>query len=196
MNLQARTVAILTKPADEWRVIASEPADVASLLREYAAPLSGLSAVCRFIGLTLVGVGVPLLGTYRIGVLRGLSMAIVTWVFALVGAWLSAVVVEKLAPNFKSHGSTVDALKLVVYAMTPIWLAGVLALVPQLLPLTMLAALYSIYLFYLGLPVVMSTPADQVVPYMVVAALVIIVISLVLGAFAGVAIGVSGMGIL
>ena len=182
MDLQARVTAILTKPADEWRVIAGESADVSSLLRDYAAPLSAVPAVCRFIGLSIVGVSLPVLGTtYRTGLLRGLSFAIVSWVFGLIGAWLSAVVIEKLAPNFQSRGGTVQALKLVVYSMTPVWVAGVHAILPPLTPLSILGALYAVYIFYLGLPVMMATPADKVIPYMVVAAVLIIVLSVVLG---------------
>ena len=83
------------------------------------------------------------------------------------------------------------ALKLVVYSMTPVWLAGVLNLVPVLAILTVVVALYAVYVFYLGLPVLMSTPADKVVPYMLVSALVIIVLSVALGAVAA---ALTGMG--
>jgi hypothetical protein len=94
------------------------------------------------------------------------------------------VVIEKLAPTFQSRGDTAQALKLVVYSMTPVWIAGVLNLVPLLAVLGIIAALYAIYLFYLGLPVIMATPADKVIPYMVVSALVIILVSFILGSIA------------
>ena len=81
-------------------------------------------------------------GAIRVGVVRGFANAVVTWVFALVGAWIAAIVIEKLAPTFQSKGSTAQALKLVVYSMTPVWVAGVLYLVPQLGPLVVIAALY------------------------------------------------------
>ena len=81
--------------------------------------------------------------------------------------------------------------RLVVYAMTPVWVAGVLNLVPALAFLGIIAGLYAIYLFYLGLPVLMGTPADKVIPYMVVSALVIIVVSVVLGSIAA---GIAGVG--
>ena len=185
MSLQTRVVAILTKPAEEWRTIAAESATVESLMRDYAAPLAAIPAVCQFIGMTLVGVPTPILGTIRIGIVRGLVGAILAWVFALVGAWVAAVVIEKLAPTFLSRGDTAQALKLVVYAMTPVWIAGVLNLVPLLAVLGIIAALYAVYLFYLGLPVIMATPADKVIPYMLVSALVIIVVSVILGSIAG-----------
>lgn len=196
MPLQTRVTGILTKPADEWPLIAAETIEPAALMRDYAAPLAAIPAVCRWIGLSIVGISLPFLGTYRIGTVRGAANAIVSWVFALVGAWLAAMVVEKLAPTFQSRGSFVQALKLVVYAMTPVWIAGVLNLIPALAVLGILAALDSVYIFYLGLPVMMATPPDKVVPYMVVSALVIIVLSVVLGLVAAAFSGVSGYGVI
>ena len=180
-QLMARASNIVMKPAAEWPVIAAEQADVASLLRDYAAPLAAIPAICQWIGMSVVGMPSLLGATYRVGIVRGFVGACVMWVMGLVGAYIAAIVVEKLAPTFNSRGSTVQALKLVVYASTPVWVAGVLNLVPALTPLTIIAALYAIYLFYFGLPVLMSTPADKVIPYMLVAALVIIVVSIVLG---------------
>ena len=191
MSLQTRVVAILTKPAEEWRTIAAETATLEGLMRGYAAPLAAIPAVAQFIGLSLIGVTVPFAGTIRIGIVRSFANAVVSWVFALVGAWIAAVVVEKLAPTFQSKGDTTQALKLVVYSMTPVWIAGVLNLVPVLAVLTIFAALYAVYLFYLGLPTIMSTPSDKVIPYMVVSALVIIVVSVVLGAITGAMFGIG-----
>ena len=139
-----------------------------------------------------VGVSLPFVGTFRVGIVRGLAGAIVSWVMALVGAYLAAVVIEKLAPRFQSSGSTVQALKLVVYAFTPVWVAGVLNLIPALSALTLLAALYAVYLFYLGLPALMNTPSDKVFPYMLVSAVAIILVSLVLGLLTTTMVGVSG----
>ena len=190
-SLQTRVVNVLTKPADEWRVIASEPATVEGLMRNYAAPLAAIPAIGIFIGSTIVGISVPLLGTIRYGIVRGLVSACLAFVMALVGVWINAVVVEKLAPTFQSRGGTIQALKLVVYAMTPVWIAGILNLIPALGLLGIVAGLYAIYLFYLGVPVLMETPADKVIPYMVVSALVIIVVSVVLGSIAA---GIAGVG--
>ena len=191
MALQQRVIGILTRPADEWRVIQSEPATVEGLVRNYAAPLAAIPAICRFIGFSLLGFSVPFFGAVRIGIVRSFVGAVVSWVLVLVGAWIAAIVIEKLAPTFKSQGSTAQALKLVVCSMTPVWVAGVLNLVPWLSVLTVIAALYSVYLFYLGLPIIMGTPSDKVIPYMLVSAFVIIVVSSILSAITG---SVAGIG--
>ena len=176
-QLTTRVTNILKQPAQEWPVIAAEPADVASLMSGYAAPLAAIPAVCSWIGMSFVGFG---FGIWR-GLISGLVAAILSWVFALVGAYVGAFVIEKLAPTFKSSGGIIQALKLVVYASTPVWVAGVLNLIPVLSPLIIIAALYAIYLFYLGLPAVMKTPSDQVIPYMIVSAIVMFVIMICLG---------------
>jgi Yip1 domain len=191
-NLVARATNILKQPAAEWPLIAAEPADAATLMQGYAAPLAAIPPICRWIGFSAIGMTVPYLGTYRVGVVRGLANAIVSWVLALVGVYVAAVVIEKLAPTFKSTGGTIQALKLVVYASTPVWVAGVLDLVPALSPLIVVAALYAVYLFYLGLPSLMRTPSDQVIPYMIVSALVVIVVTVCLAVVTGVIAGVGG----
>ena len=180
-NLQERVKAILTNPKTEWAAIAAEPDDVAAIYRDYIVYLAAIPAVSMFLGLTIIGI--PLFGRFGIGTALGAALA--AYASALVAPFIAALVLEKLAPNFRSSGSTAQALKLVAYASTPVWVAGVFYLVLVLAPLALFAALYAVYLFYLGVPVLMKTPPDKVVPFMVVAALVIIVLNVVLRAIVG-----------
>ena len=196
MDLKTRATNILTKPAAEWPVIAAESTTPMDLIKSYAAPLSAIPAICTFIGFSIVGVTLPFTGTFRAPFMSGLSGAIVGFVLGLVAIYVSAIIIEKLAPTFQSRGDTTQAMKLVVFASTPMWLAGILAIIPALSLLRILAGLYAIYLFYLGLPPVMHTPQDKVIPYMLVAAVVIIVISICIGFVTAAIGGASGyMGI-
>jgi hypothetical protein len=193
MDLKTRATNILTRPAAEWPVIATETTAPTDLITSYAAPLSAIPAICGFIGFSIVGMSIPFVGTtVRTGILSGLTSAVVQFVLGLVGIYVSAIIIEKLAPTFQSRGDTTQAMKLVVFASTPIWIGGVLRLIPALGVLVILAALYAIYLFYLGLPSVMHTPADKVIPYMVVAAIVIIVVNLCFGFIVAAVTGAGG----
>ena len=182
MNLQGRVINILTKPKQEWPVFSAEATDVATLYKEYIAPLAAIPAICGFLGMTIIGVSLPFVGTIRTSMGSGLTSLIMRYLLSLVGVYLAAFIIDKLAPNFQSTPGIVHALKMVAYASTASWVAGVLLFFPVLSPLAILAGLYGIYLFYLGLPVVMKTPPDKVIAYMVVSAVIIIVISLVIGA--------------
>ena len=176
MNLQTRVVNILTKPASEWPVIAAEPSDVNGLYRNYIVLLAAIPAVCTFLGLMVIGV--PFFGSY--GFSAALVAGIMSYVSTLASVYIAALIIEKLAPNFDSTGDTAQALKLVAYASTPVWIAGVLHLVPLLGILTILALIYAIYIFYLGVAPVMKTPNDKVLPYMVVSAVVVVVVTVCL----------------
>ena len=193
MNLQTRVINILSKPTQEWPVIASESTDVAALYKEYIIPLAAIPAICGFLGMTLIGVTVPLVGQLRTPMVSGLAGMIVGYVLSLVGMFLAAFIVDKLAPSFQSSGGIVQALKMVAFSSTPSWVAGVLQLVPLLGALALLAALYGVYLFYLGLPSVMKTPPDKVIPYMVVSVVVIIVIFVVTASISGIFMSASRM---
>lgn len=179
-SLQTRVMNILKSPTTEWPVIAAESTDVGRLYREYIMILSAIPVIATFIAYSVIGVTVPFTGMYRRSMMGGISLMVVSYVMGLIGVYVCAVIIEWLAPKFKSSGTRLDALKLVAYASTPVWVAGILNILPLLGVLGLLAALYAIYLFYLGLPVMMKTPADQVVIFMIVAALVMLVVGLVM----------------
>jgi hypothetical protein len=175
-DLRTRVKGILTNPRAEWLAIAVEPDDVAAIYRNYIVILAAIPAISIFLGLTIFGV--PLFGRY--GISTSLGAAVAMYISSLVTPFIAAVVLTKLATRFESSGGTARALKLVAYASTSVWVAGVCYLLLLLAPLAMIATLYSIYLIYLGMPVLMKTPPDKVVPFMVVAALVIVVLNVVL----------------
>lgn len=182
MNLPARVKNILMTPSAEWPVIAAEPADVTSIYVNYVLILAAIPAVCLFIGVGLITA--PFVGGLGIG--AALAGGVMNYVSTIVGVFVAAFVIQQLAPTFGSQGDTAQALKLVAYSYTPMWIAGVLYLIIFLAPIAIVAVLYGVYLFYIGLPVVMKTPSDKIIPYMLVSAVVIIVVQLVLRLLLGV----------
>jgi Yip1 domain len=191
MNLQTRVINILTKPKQEWPVIASESTDVVTLYKEYIVLLAAIPAICGFLGMTVLGVTLPFVGPVGISMASAVTSLVSGYVLSLLGTYLAAVVIEKLAPTFHSSGGTTQALKMVAFSSTPIWVAGVLRLVPMLGTLTPLVVIYAMYLFYVGLPFVMKTPPDRVIPFMIISAIVIIVLSVVMTSVANVFTGVA-----
>ena len=93
-----------------------------------------------------------------------------------------AQVVDALAPTFNSEKHMPSALKLTAYAYTPSWVAGVFSIIPGVgAILLLLAAIYGLYLLYLGLPTMMRTPQEKVIGYLVVIVICAIVVSFVIG---------------
>lgn len=184
-SLADRVKRIITDPKNEWPVIEAEQTTIEKLYREYIIILAAIPAVAGLVANVFIG-SPGLFGWSRMSLVAGLATAVITYVLTLVGVFIGGFVVDKLAPTFDSQPNQMQALKLVAYAYTPSWVAGAATVIPVLGSLVMLVAgLYCIYVFYLGLPVMMKTPEAKVIPYMLVAAIVIIVVSVILWIGAG-----------
>jgi len=180
-GLIARVKAILLAPSATWPAIAAEPSSAGAIYRGYVAPLAAIGVVAAFIGHTVIGYSVPLLGHVRTGVVAGLGAAALGYLMSFVSVFVIAWLADSLAPTFGGQRDPLRALKLTAYSYTPAWVAGILQLIPALGVLALLAGLYGLYLLYLGLPVLMRCPKEKSAAYTIVLILCAIVVSVVIG---------------
>jgi hypothetical protein len=194
MNLIERAKAILLRPAQTWPVIDAEPATVASIYREWLLVIAAIPVVCHFIGMSFIGASTFGIG-YRTPVVTGLFMMILSYLLSLGALFLLALLVDGLAPSFGGTKSRVAAMKVVAYGVTAGSVAGVLLLVPSaLLSLVMFAAMcYGVYIFYLGLPVLMKSPRDKALGYTAVVIVIAIVAWVVVAGVLGTVVGLGMM---
>jgi hypothetical protein len=164
MKLIDRAKNILTAPRREWTVIEGETTSPADLYLGYAVPLAAIPPVARWIGMSVFGFTIPLLGSYRVSFASGFARAVVEYLLSLAGVYALALVIDWLAPRFGAQPGRTAALKVAIYSSTAAWVAGIFSLVPALSILGLLG-LYSLYLLFLGLPVVMKAPANRVFGY-------------------------------
>jgi Yip1 domain len=184
MNLVDRAKRILLSPRTEWEVIDNEPTTPAQLFTGYAMPLAAIGPIAQIIGYSLFGISVPFAGHYRVPLGSAITSALVTYVLALAGTYVLGLIIDALAPTFNGQRSQIQALKVAVYSSTASWVAGIFYLIPGLRLLTILG-LYSLYLLYLGLPVLMKSPRDKAVAYTAVVIVAAIVLFMVTGMLAG-----------
>jgi hypothetical protein len=180
MNLTERVKAILLQPAQEWAVIEGEATTVSDLYRSYIIPLAAIGPVASIIGMSIMGVSLPGVGTYRVPLMAAVGQAVVSYVMGLAGVYVLALVVDALAPSFQGTKNDLQAMKVAAYSSTAAWLAGIFILIPPLGFLQILG-LYSLYLLYLGLPMLMRTPQDKALLYTVVVIVAAVVIFAVIG---------------
>jgi hypothetical protein len=133
------------------------------------------------IGFAVFGISVPLGGTvYRVPIGSAIMSAIVTYVLTLVGVYVLSLIIDGLAPTFGGTKSPIQALKVATYSSTAAWIAGIFAIMPGLRMLGILG-LYSVYLLYVGLPVLMKVAKDRAVAYLVLVVVVEFVLMLMIG---------------
>ncbi|MFT3800230.1 MAG: Yip1 family protein [Burkholderiaceae bacterium] len=180
MALIDRVKAILLTPKTEWPVIEQEPGDIAGIYKDYLVFLVAIPALAGFIGMSIVGLGgiVPV----RVPFFSGLVNGILHYLLTLVLIYVLALIVDALAPTFGGTKNALAAFKLVAYGMTASLVAGALTIIPVLAPLAVIGSLYSLYLFYVGLPVLMKCPPEKALPYTAVLVVCAIIASVLLAA--------------
>ena len=194
-NIIARVMGIILHPKTEWEVIDGEAATVPGLYVGYAAILAVIPAVAQLVGglraTCVLGLCVQ---NNPIFVVVGV---VINYLLSLAALYGAALVIDALAPSFGGQSNRLQALKLAIYSSTAYWLAsifGALIIIPfvgLLLVLLTFAGLYSIYLFWVGLPILMKPPADKAVVYTLVSLLVVAVL---MGIAIGIGSWITGMG--
>lgn len=181
MNIIERVKKIMLQPKPEWQIIAAETTTIAELYRGYIAPLAAIGPLASIIGMSVVGISTPLIGTYRIPIGTAIAHAVVSYVLTLVGVYVLSLIINALASNFSGEKNSVQALKVAAYSSTAAWLAGIFTLIPVLAILGLLG-IYSLYLLCLGLPVLMKVPPEKALTYTVVVVISSIIIFFIIGA--------------
>jgi hypothetical protein len=188
MDIVQRAKNIMVAPKAEWAVIDAEATTIGDIYRNYLVYLAAVPAVAGFIGTSLIGQTLPLIGVYRVPVVSGLLTALLTYGLSLAGVYVLALIIERLAPTFNGVPNLISAFKLAAYSVTPAWLAGIFAILPPLAILGILG-LYSLYLFYVGLPVLMRSPPEKAMLYTVAVIIAAVVLNMLIVLVIGLLIG-------
>jgi hypothetical protein len=165
MGLVDRATNVTLRPQSEWPVIAAETNSFAGIFTGYVAPLAAIGPIALVIGLSIIGIGIPFVGTYRAPLGTSLMQGFLTFVMVLVGVAIMSVIADALAPRFGGRRDVVAALKLVGYSYTPAFIAGVLGIFPPFTFLEIFAGLWTLYVFYRGAPVLLMCAKDKALAY-------------------------------
>jgi hypothetical protein len=177
-SLIERAKNILLTPKTEWDVINQETPDTTKILTTYVVPLVAIGAIAAFIGWGLIGKSYFGYRFHSMG--WGVRYAAIALIAGVASVYLTALVVDALAPTFKSEKNFGRSFQLAAYSFTAGWVGGIFNILPSLAIIGSLVGLYGLYLLYLGLPKLKKTPQDQVTGYFVASLIVMIVASFVI----------------
>lgn len=188
-NLIDRVKNLIVTPQSEWNVIAAEQPDSAKIVIGYVLPLALLSAAAAFLGYGFIwGFATINWGIYE---------AIIVLATAILSVYISALVIDMLAPSFGAEKNFGRAVQLVAYSFTPAWIGGILNIYPPIAIVGAIFGIYGLYLLYIGMPKLKNAPADKHTGYFVVSLLVMIIVYIVLGIILSkILASVFGLGIL
>ncbi len=178
-----RAVRITTSPGTEWDEVGKESPDQIRVLAYFILPLSSIPAVCWSIGLALSGEhhvpGLDAAGWFPPLVLAGLR----TLAGCVISVGSLAFALYALAPMFVDNRDWPRAVQVAAYSSSPVFLASVVLVLPDMAFSLMIAGLHALYLLYGGVGKVLGAKPGESAEYTALAIMLFLVISTFAGAF-------------
>lgn len=157
-------------PASEWQAIRAADYSPSSVYGAHTFIMAAIPAVSGYIGTTRVGwqigTGDPVMLTtdsaLQISIAYFVAMLVGVYVLGIATRWMHATYCEESAE--KGTPSLGNCIALISYTATPVFLVGVIELFPILwlnMILGLPALAYSVYLFYVGVPSMLSVSKER-----------------------------------
>lgn len=148
---------IILNPAKEWITIKNSKEDYSTTFSHFALPYILFVSISSFI--------LFLKYTNATGAIIG---AVMYGVVFLISIYLNAIIMNELLPFFNSDKNKDFCFKLLIYSSVPEWIAFILiALVPFLGIVHIVASVYSLYLLWKGIELFNLVSAEKRIQYTV-----------------------------
>ncbi len=157
-------MGLLTQPRQEWEKIHEENESVGECYLRHVAPLALISPLAGIFGTTLIGWRIATSAPVKLTVGSAIQIGIVYYLAILFSVFIIGVLIRWMGETYGSQQTLSRCVALAGYTATPLFLVGVMQLYPVLwvnfivgLP----ALAYTVYLLYLGVPIMMEIPEER-----------------------------------
>lgn len=168
MGILQHTWGIMVSPSTEWQAIRNKQSSFLQVFLSHVPLLALIPTVSAYIGVTQVGWTVADGAPIKLTSGSAATLSVLTYFALLAGIYLLGEFINWMSKTYGVPGTDqqrhYEGTALAVFVSTPIMLAGLANLYPQLWLVTsvaMVAGCYSIYLIYQGIPILMNIPKDQ-----------------------------------
>jgi hypothetical protein len=154
-------MGLFSHPRLGWKVIKDERYNIVHLCLTRLSILAAIPALALFFGVTQVGWSFSGDEYHTFPIMKALATSIIFFFSMLVGALFMAYFVFWLEKTYGANASFERCLIFITYTALPMYVAGLVALLPIVwlcVFVIMSAAFYSLYLLYVGLPIFMEIP--------------------------------------
>ena len=155
---------LITHPKEEWKDIRDQRCSVTRCYCSHVLFLAAIPAVAGFIGTSQVGWSVAGDLPVKLETESALRIAIAFYFAMLVTVFAVGKMVHWMGQTYGAEQPLPQCIALAAYTATPLFLVGVLMIypIPWLDFLAGIIALsYTVYLLYLGLPIMMEVDQDK-----------------------------------
>ncbi len=180
----SRARSVLFEPRATFKEVDSEFTKPGAIWGRYILPLALLGPLAGAIGRLVFGKRIAGMSLPEsVSITGAITWFGISLVLQLAAVFALTQIISLLAPGFGGQKNDVQALKVAAYASTPMWVAGIFNLHGRFLMVGIIISLYSLYLLYLGLPILMKVPQDRSMGYTAVVIIAAIVVFLLVSTY-------------
>ncbi|UCH72530.1 MAG: YIP1 family protein [Thermoplasmatales archaeon] len=175
-------ISVLTGPKQAFQRLKKEQMTMQTIII-YVAIFALPGLIGYIVGYGVVGVSYSyafVSWSYKVPIANAVGFGIFYYIMWIILVIVFGYVINMLAPSFKSRQDLIQSMKLAAFASTPSLIAGIFNIWPPIALLTLLFAIYGIYLLYIGIPIFMDTPQDQHIIYLIICIIVLIVFTFII----------------
>ena len=154
---------LMAQPKAEWKSIRDERCTIGKCYCSHVLFLAALPAIAYFIGTSQVG---WVIGTksVRLSTESALHIAALTYLTLLVGVFAMGKAIHWMSLTYGAQQNLPQSIALAAYTATPLFLTGIALIYPILwldLLIALMALAYTIYLLYIGVPIMMKISQER-----------------------------------
>lgn len=155
---------LFAHPQAEWRAIRDQRCTIAKCYCSHVLMLAALPALAGLIGTTQIGWKIGDRETVRLTLESAAIIAALSYAAILVGVFSIGKLIHWMGQTYGAQQSLSQSIALAAYTATPLFLVGVLWVYPLLwfnLLVGLPALAYTVYLLYLGVPIMMDISPER-----------------------------------
>ncbi len=157
-------IGILFSPTNEWAKIRDSNKSVVGHFLSYILIIALLPPVAWYFGSTQIGWDIGERNV-RITADSAIQISVLFYLAIVIGTGGLGYMVHWMSETYEAHTSTVDkGIAVAAYTLTPLFVAGAIGFYPLLwidIIIGCAAAAYTVYLLYIGVPIVMEIPKER-----------------------------------
>ena len=157
-------VGLFTNPDKAWRSIKAGEVSLCPVYLVHILVLAAIPAVSAYIGTTQVGWTIGTLDPVRLTQASAMQMTVLTWLAMLAGVAIMGAFIHWMSRTYDSTPTLSECVVFAAYTATPLFIAGLSALYPNLwlaMVVGTIAICYTVYLLYQGMPIFMNIPSEE-----------------------------------
>jgi hypothetical protein len=159
------TFGLMVRPSAQWRTIAALPESTLRTLLLYPCMLAILPAVAWYYGTTEVGWTVGVYGEpIRLTSESARQICILFYLTMIACVAIIGYCIHWMAATYGAQSTATRGMVIAGITATPLFIAGLTGFHPLLwldMLIGVIALCWSVYLMYLGIPIVMQIPEER-----------------------------------